>query len=373
MWDLVIRGGTVVDGTGAPGRRADVAVADGLIAAVGPDMDGDAAEVIDAGGLVVAPGFVDIHTHYDGQMTWDDVLEPSVSHGVTTIVAGNCGVGFAPVRPDAHDELIELMEGVEDIPGTALHEGITWEWETFPEYLDAIGRRSCSMDVAVMVPHGAVRTYVMGDRGTHNEEATPADIAAMAALVRDAVEAGALGFSSSRTTVHRSKSGEPVPGTFAAKEELLGIARGVAAGGGCMFEVVPLEIAADAQFDALAEVGLLADVSRDTGLDVMFPVLQGGAAPDLWRVMLDAATEANATGARLVPQIASRPSRCSSAFRPTTRSASAPRCAASCRRAHSARSSPSSADRRSKRRCSPRTTSRRTRRSCSRACPGSSG
>ena len=190
-----------------------------------PHRDDEAAEVIDAAGLVVAPGFVDIHTHYDGQATWDEELTPSCWHGVTTVVMGNCGVGFAPVQRGREGELIKLMEGVEDIPGAALSAGIEWGWESFPEFLDVLGSRSHVMDLGTQVPHGAVRGYVMGERGARNEPATPDDIAAMAALVREAIEAGALGFSTSRTLAHRAIDGEPVPGTFAAEDELFGIGR----------------------------------------------------------------------------------------------------------------------------------------------------
>ena len=211
MFDLVIRGGTVVDGTGAVGRRADVGVRDGVIAAVGDLTDAEAAETIDATGRLVTPGFVDIHTHYDGQVTWDEVLEPSTPHGVTTVVMGNCGVGFAPVRPGREDWLIQLMEGVEDIPGAALAEGISWGWESFPEYLDVLDDRRWAIDVATQLPHGALRGYVMGDRGAANEPANADDIAEMARLAREAVEAGALGFTTSRTLGHLSKEGVPVP------------------------------------------------------------------------------------------------------------------------------------------------------------------
>ena len=199
-FDLVIRGGTVVDGSGGEPFKADVAVRDGRIVVVDEMSVGElsqAREVVDVDGLVVAPGFVDIHTHYDGQATWDPLLEPSSGHGVTTVVAGNCGVGFAPVRPGDEQWLISLMEGVEDIPGTALTEGIDWSWETFPEYLDALDRRRYGIDVGVQVSHGAVRAYAMGERGAANEPATPEEIAAMAAIVQDAVESGALGFSTS--------------------------------------------------------------------------------------------------------------------------------------------------------------------------------
>src|SRR5688500_12211506 len=204
MGDIVVRNGTVVDGTGAAGRPADVVVADGRIVAVGASKDVDhqvpaGADEIDASGMLVTPGWVDIHTHYDGQATWDEVLAPSSWHGVTTLVTGNCGVGFAPAAPDRQEWLIGLMEGVEDIPGSALSEGMTWGWETFPEYLDALAQRNWTVDVGTQIAHGAVRAYVMGERGARNEAATPDDIDAMRTIVRDAVAAGALGFSTSRT------------------------------------------------------------------------------------------------------------------------------------------------------------------------------
>ena len=210
MHDLIVRGGTVVDGTGEPAVAADVAVDDGRITQVGR-IDGDAAEVIDATGKLVTPGFVDVHTHYDGQVTWDPLLTPSSWHGVTTIVMGNCGVGFAPARPDKHDWIIGLMEGVEDIPGAALAAGIRWGWETFPEFLDFLDEQPLALDVGTQVPHGAVRGYVMGERGSRNEPATSDDSAAMAVIVQEAIEAGALGVSTSRTIAHRAIDGEPVP------------------------------------------------------------------------------------------------------------------------------------------------------------------
>ena len=226
MYDLVIRGGDVVDGTGVPAVRADVAVADGRIVRVAPSVDApDARETVDATGCIVTPGFVDPHTHYDGQATWDEVLEPSTPHGVTTVITGNCGVGFAPVRPGREGWLIELMEGVEDIPGAALHEGMHWGWESFPEYLDVLSARRWATDVAVQLPHGPLRGYVMGDRGARNQQATSDDVAEMARIVTEAMEAGAFGFTTSRTLGHTSLDGTPVPGTFAGDDELFAIAR----------------------------------------------------------------------------------------------------------------------------------------------------
>ena len=218
MHDLVIRGGTIVDGTGAESFTGDVAISQGVIAAVGDDV-GAARDTLDADGLLVTPGFVDIHTHYDAQATWDPHLLPSGWHGVTTTIFGNCGVGFAPAKPERHDWLIGLMEGVEDIPGSALSEGIRWDWETFPEYLDALERCPLALDIGTHVPHGAVRAYVMGERGARNEAATADDIARMYELVREGLEVGAFGFSTSRTMGHRAVDGEPVPGTFAQEDE----------------------------------------------------------------------------------------------------------------------------------------------------------
>ena len=228
--DLVIRGGTVVDGTGAPARTADIAVTDGVITEVGRVGEG-AARVIDADGLLVTPGFVDIHTHYDGQASWGERMIPSSWHGVTTVVAGNCGVGFAPVRPDDHQQLVELMEGVEDIPGTVLHEGLAWNWQSFPEFMDALDGRNFDVDVAVQVPHGALRLNVMGERGARREDATPEDIDAMARLASAGIEAGALGFSTSRTLNHRTSTGDFTPTLTADAAELVGIARAIGATG----------------------------------------------------------------------------------------------------------------------------------------------
>src|SRR5580765_1608066 len=224
MHDLVIRGGTIVDGTGGDRREGDVAIDGDRIVAVGAGA-GRGRREIDARGLLVTPGWVDIHSHYDGQVRWDPYLTPSCWHGVTTVVMGNCGVGFAPARPDRHAWLIGLMEGVEDIPGPTLAAGLAWAWETFPEYLDALADVPRALDVAAQVPHGAVRAYVMGERGAKNEPATPDDIRGMAAIVREGIAAGALGFTTSRTQLHRAVDGEVVPGTFASEDELPGIGR----------------------------------------------------------------------------------------------------------------------------------------------------
>ena len=306
MFDLVIRGGTIVDGTGASRYVGDVAVRRGRIEQVAPHIEGEAAEVIDATGKVVTPGFVDIHTHYDGQATWDTLLDPSSGHGVTTMVMGNCGVGFAPVRPGQEAWLVQLMEGVEDIPGTALHEGITWGWESFPEYLDALDARRYSADIAAYVGHGPLRAYVMGERGARNEPATPEDIAEMARLVHEALDAGAIGFSTSRTLNHKARDGEPVPGTFAAMDELDGIAQAVVAAGGALFEVAPQGL----EFDApvfLAEVDWMAELALRTGLPVTFAMLQNELNPTSWRDALDIVDRTNAAGGRLRPQVAARP------------------------------------------------------------------
>src|SRR6476659_1482480 len=207
-YDLIIRGGTVADGTGSGTREADVAVKDGKIAIVGA-VSGSGAEEIDAKGLLVTRGFVDIHTHYDGQATWDSRLQPSSWHGVTTAVMGNCGVGFAPVRPHDRDRLVELMEGVEDIPGAALHEGLSWSWESFGQYLDALETRPRDIDLGAQLPHGALRVFVMGERAAKLEEATAEEVAEMRALTAEAMRAGALGFSTSRTLNHRTVKGVP--------------------------------------------------------------------------------------------------------------------------------------------------------------------
>ena len=306
MHDLVIRGGTVVDGTGTPARTADVTVEDGRITGVGSFAGEPATRTVDADGLLVTPGWVDIHTHYDGQATWDEVLAPSSWHGVTTVVTGNCGVGFAPARPDRHDWLIGLMEGVEDIPGTALAEGMRWEWETFPEYLDTLEKKRWTVDVGTQIAHGAVRSYVMGDRGARNEPATPKDIRAMKQLVKEAIAAGALGFSTSRTLAHLAIDGEPVPGTFAAEDELFGIGSALGELGTGIFELAPAGTAGEDLISPKKEVDWMRRLSATIHRPVTFALVQVDGAPDLWRELMDESLRAVSEGADLWPQVAGR-------------------------------------------------------------------
>jgi len=298
--DLVIRGGSVVDGTGRPARQADIAIDGGRITSVGADV-GEGRREIDATGRLVTPGWVDVHTHYDGQVTWDPHLTPSGWNGVTTIVMGNCGVGFAPVHPGKEDFLIQLMEGVEDIPGTALSEGIDWKWESFPEYLDALEGMPRSVDVAAQVPHGAVRAYVMGERGAKNEKATPEDIEQMAAIVKEGLEAGALGFSTSRTLLHRAKDGEVVPGTYAEDAEVLGIGRMLGEVGHGVFEVAS-DLAPEGD-----ELAWMSRLGKETGRPVSFACLQNPVDPDQWKRLLEAVDKDHAEGGCLTPQVAQRP------------------------------------------------------------------
>jgi N-acyl-D-amino-acid deacylase len=314
MLDHVIKGGTIVDGTGAARVRGDVGVKDGRIVQVGGAITEAAANIIDADGAIVTPGWVDVHTHYDGQVSWDDTLDPSAGNGVTTVVMGNCGVGFAPVRPGGEKSLIELMEGVEDIPGTALYEGIEWgQWETFPEYLDYIAGREYSLDVGAQIAHGSVRYYVMGERGANNEDATAEDLAEMGRLVQHAIEAGAVGFSTSRTIGHRSLWGSPVPGTFAPQEELSAIAQGMKAAGKGVFEMIPsgtigkLEALGGEHFSPLQELQAMDAVSRESGRPVTFTLIDSPDYPGMYREMLAQTLEMNASGSQLYPQVSSRP------------------------------------------------------------------
>jgi N-acyl-D-amino-acid deacylase len=299
MHDLVVRGGTVVDGTGNERYVADVAIDGGLITKVGGAVAPGKTE-IDAAGKIVAPGWVDIHTHYDGQATWDQEMAPSSWHGVTTVIMGNCGVGFAPAKPDKHQWLIGLMEGVEDIPGTALAEGMTWNWETFPEYLDELERLPRTVDVGTHVPHGSVRAYVMGERGARNEEPTQTDIAQMSKVVEDGLRAGALGFSTSRTILHRSVDRELVPGTTATKDELIGIGRAMGRVGHGVFEM-----ASDLKRD-WNEFEWMGELSRETGLPVTFAALQSIAKELPLPEQISEMRRENANGANIVAQIALR-------------------------------------------------------------------
>jgi N-acyl-D-aspartate/D-glutamate deacylase len=303
-FDLVIRGGTVADGTGGALRTADVAVRDGRVAEVGT-VSGRGHREIDAAGLLVAPGWVDVHTHYDGQATWDNRLAPSSPQGVTTVVFGNCGVGFAPVRPSEHDRLIALMEGVEDIPGTALHEGLPWTWQSFPQYLDALDALPHDIDVAAQVPHGALRVHVMGDRGAAGEDATAADIAEMAELVEQAVRAGALGFTTSRSTNHKSSTGEPTPSLTASESELVGIAAGLKAAGSGVMQLLSDFADVDAEFE------LIHRMAAASGRPLSFTLAEqlAFARPDdkvPYLAILDRIGRSRAAGVQLTAQVAPR-------------------------------------------------------------------
>jgi N-acyl-D-aspartate/D-glutamate deacylase len=299
-FDLVIRNGTVLDGTGAPGFEADVGIRGGRIAAVGR-IAGAGAEEIDAKGQIVTPGFVDVHTHYDGQATWDERLQPSSWHGVTTVVMGNCGVGFAPCRPDDHDRLIRLMEGVEDIPFPVLADGLPWNWESYPEYLDSLAARRFDVDVGSQLPHAALRVYVMGQRGVDREPATEADINAMAAIAKRSMEAGALGFGTSRTLNHRSSDGSPIATLTAGEDELTGIALGMAAAGRGVLQVV-----SDFR-DAEDEFAMLRRVVERSGRPMSFSLVQSPMNADSWKFFLEQMTEARAAGFQIRAQAATRP------------------------------------------------------------------
>jgi N-acyl-D-amino-acid deacylase len=297
--DIVIRNGLIVDGSGGAPYRADIALDGDKITAIGV-ITARGREEINAAGKIVTPGVVDIHTHYDGQATWDDEMAPSSWHGVTTVVMGNCGVGFAPAAPDRHQWLIGLMEGVEDIPGAALAEGLTWDWETFPEYLDALEKRPRTVDVGTHVPHGAVRAYVMGDRGARNEAPTDLDIARMAQIVEDGLRAGALGFSTSRTVLHKSIDRELVPGTSAGKEELLAIGKAMGRAGHGVFEM-----ASDLKRE-WDEFDWMGQLSRENNVPVTFAMLQSPTKEIPIAELRDSMARENAKGARIVGQIALR-------------------------------------------------------------------
>ncbi len=299
-YDLVVRGGTLADGTGAPTYEADIAIRNGRIAAVG-GIGGRGAEEIDARGRLVTPGFVDIHTHYDGQATWDCHMQPSSWHGVTTVVMGNCGVGFAPCRPEDHDRLIRLMEGVEDIPFPVLTQGLPWTWESFPDYLDALSRRRFDVDIGAQLPHAALRVFVMGERGAARAPATAADIAAMAELAQQAMAAGALGFSTSRTLNHRTSDGQPTPTLTAGEDELTGIAMGLARARAGVLQVVS-DFA-----DPAAEFAMLRRIVEASGRPLSFSLTQHAKAPQAWRLLLDALGDATGAGLPMKAQVCGRP------------------------------------------------------------------
>ncbi len=299
-YDLVIRNGFVADGTGEPGREADIAVRDGLIIKVGK-VSGRGREEIDARGQLVTPGFVDVHTHYDGQVTWGGTLDPSSIHGVTTAVMGNCGVGFAPCREQDHDRLIRLMEGVEDIPFPVLSTGLPWDWESFPDYLDSLAGKSFDIDFAAQLPHAALRVYVMGERGANREEASAQDIAEMARLARAAVEAGALGFSTSRTLNHRTSDGQPTPTLTASEEELTGIGLALKEAGKGVLQFV-------SDFnDPQKEAAMLRRIVERTGRPLSVSLAQSDVAPEGWWVLLGAIEEAVEDGLPMRAQVCGRP------------------------------------------------------------------
>jgi len=307
MADLIIRGATIVDGTGAAPMAGDVEITDGVITAVGK-VGGTADREIEADGALVTPGFVDIHTHFDGQVTWDPVLAPSSLHGVTTVAFGNCGVGFAPARPDRHDWLIGLLEGVEDIPGTALAEGMTWDWETFPQYLDSLAAKPHTVDVGAHLPHSAMRTYVMGDRGADPTEApSEGELAGMAEMVRESLAAGAIGFATSRTEVHKTNTGAPIPTLRAGAVELLTIADAMRhAGTGVVQLISDLYQTADDDL-ANSELELLAEFVRTSGRPLSFTMQQAYHSPQRWRHQMAWVDSMVAEGHDVKAQVAPRP------------------------------------------------------------------
>ncbi|SPM38881.1 N-acyl-D-aspartate/D-glutamate deacylase [Mycobacterium numidiamassiliense] len=302
-YDLIIRNGTIVDGQGGEPYVGDVAVSDGVIAAVGAVNGATAEREIDAGGLLVTPGFVDLHTHYDGQAIWSERLTPSSAHGVTTVVMGNCGVGFAPCRQEDHDVLVDVMAGVEDIPGVVMTDGLPWTWETFPEYMDALDAGRRDIDVAAYLPHSPLRVYVMGQRGADREPATAEDLAKMRELAKEAIEIGALGFASSRLTIHKTESGSPIPSYEAAREEIEQIARGVVDAGGGLLQFVP-DIPAGGYQHVLQTVF---DVAEDVGLPVTFTLVVANAGDPTWPDAINMIEKANAAGGDITAQLLPRP------------------------------------------------------------------
>ena len=301
-YDVVIRAGTIVDGLGGKPFVGDIAVSDGVIVAIG-DVDGPGTREIDATGLLVTPGFVDLHTHYDGQAIWSDRCSPSSSHGVTTALMGNCGVGFAPCRAEDHEVLVDVMAGVEDIPGVVMTDGLPWDWETFPEYLDALESRQRDIDVAAYLPHSPLRVYVMGRRGADREPATPEDLALMRKLAAEAIEVGALGVSSSRFAFHKTGSGAPIPTYGAAYEEISAIAAGVADGGGGLLQFIP-DLAAGGYEGVLEEVF---EAATGAGLAVTFTLTTGNSGEPIWPGAVELVEKFNAAGGNITAQVFARP------------------------------------------------------------------
>ena len=299
MYDLIIKNGTVYDGTGDKPFVADIAIKGRKIEAIG-ELDEVSKQTINAEGKVVAPGFVDIHTHYDGQVTWDPYLRPSTYHGVTTVVMGNCGVGFSPCKPEERDWLISLMEGVEDIPGTALHEGINWQWESFPEYLDILENKPLAIDVGTQIPHGAVRAYVMGQRGIDREEATQEEIDRMSQIVKEAIQAGAFGFSTSRTEKHRDSSGALTPSITAHKNELVSIANSIGELNSGVLQGISDFYDFESEFDIFKEM------SQSSGRPISITVEQMDQRPDWWHQLLDGIEAAQNKGINMYGQVPPR-------------------------------------------------------------------
>ena len=304
--DLVIRNGTVIDGLGGQPYRGDVAVSGGIIVAVGT-VDGHGTREVDATGMLVTPGFVDLHTHYDGQAIWSERMSPSSSHGVTTALMGNCGVGFAPCRPADHEVLVDVMAGVEDIPGVVMTDGLPWDWETFPQYLDALDGRHRDIDVAAYLPHSPLRVYVMGQRGADREPATAEDLALFRKLAAEAIEAGALGVSSSRFAFHKTGSGAPIPTYDAAYEEISAIVGGVADAGGGLLQFIP-DIAAGGYEGVLQEVF---EAATDVGVPVTFTLTTGNSGEPIWPGAVKLVEEFNSrpdrTGGAITAQVFARP------------------------------------------------------------------
>jgi len=300
--DLVIRGGTIVDGSGEHRFVGDVAIDGEWISAVG-HVPGKGRREVDATGLIVTPGFTDIHTHYDGQLIWSEYLVPSSNHGVTTVVTGNCGIGFAPCRPTDHAKLIELMEGVEDIPEPVTSAGLDWSWETFPDFMDAAERRGHDIDYAVMVPHSALRVYVMGDRAIRHEAATPEDLAAMKALMAEALDAGAAGIGTSRAYVHKSTSGELVPTYDVIEEELHTLAEAMKEANKGVFQMIP----AITGLPPVGDFDIMRRISERSGRRITFTSAQSSRDPYEYRELMKALGEANDNGAKMTAQMFPRP------------------------------------------------------------------